>query len=214
MFLNQLYWDLVGFNPSGKEAEQTKMFKTVSEAQISAVKFCLDNYKTYMKDDVEDTAKVLNPDNKQAIAVEVKKTLDNKYNWYNWVVLVYNTDQEENYILYNMRKFPVGKIIVAVDYTLKAKEGLEEVGQQGELCGYGVTGFVVAAEEEESSDQILQQLLLKRRTDSLVRRRPLGHLQRRMDPFHPSPQSCFPAGLLGQDPQWQLEVGRLERNFL
>ncbi|XP_063339203.1 uncharacterized protein LOC134634074 [Pelmatolapia mariae] len=35
MVLNQLYWDLIGFNPSDKEAEQTKMFKTVSKAQIS-----------------------------------------------------------------------------------------------------------------------------------------------------------------------------------
>ncbi|XP_035769014.1 uncharacterized protein LOC118455146 [Neolamprologus brichardi] len=127
MFLNQLYWDLVGFNPSGKEAEQTKMFKNVSEAQISAVKFCLDNYKKYMEKDVEEIGKAMNPDDKTSIADQVKKALDNKYNWYNWVVLVYNTDQEQKYIYrYNMTNVPVGKITVAVDYTQKTNEERKE----------------------------------------------------------------------------------------
>lgn len=136
MFLNQLYWDLVGFNPSDKEAEQTKMLKTVSKAQISALKFCLDNYKKYMKKDVEEIGKAMNPDDKTSIADQVKKALDNKYNWYNWVVLVYNTDQEQNYIYrYNMTNVPVGKITVAVDYTQKTnEERKEEVKNQLNSC--------------------------------------------------------------------------------
>uniref|UniRef100_A0A3B4FKT7 EGF-like domain-containing protein n=1 Tax=Pundamilia nyererei TaxID=303518 RepID=A0A3B4FKT7_9CICH len=135
MFLNQLYWDLVGFNPSNKEAEQTKMLKTVSKAQISALKFCLDNYKKYMKKDVEEIGKAMNPDDKTSIADQVKKALDNKYNWYNWVVLVYNTDQEQNYIYrYNMTNVPVGKITVAVDYTQKTNEERKEVKNQLNSC--------------------------------------------------------------------------------
>ncbi|CAI5652727.1 unnamed protein product [Oreochromis niloticus] len=134
--LNQLYWDLIGFNPSDKEAEQTKMFKTVSKAQISAVKFCLDNYKKYMKKDMEEIGKAMNPDDKTSIADQVKKALDKKYNWYNWVVLVYNTDQEQKYIYrYNMTNVPVGKITVAVDYTQKTnEERKEEVKNQLTSC--------------------------------------------------------------------------------
>ncbi|XP_050924542.1 uncharacterized protein LOC127140815 isoform X2 [Lates calcarifer] len=150
MFLNQLYWDLVGFNPSGKEAEQTQMFKTVSKAQISAVKFCLDNYKKYMEKDVEEIGKAMNPDDKTAIAAQVKKALDNKYNWYNWVVLVYNTDQEQKYIYrYSMTNVPVGKITVAVGYTQKTnEERKEEVKNQLISCyqerwsGWGRTASV------------------------------------------------------------------------
>ncbi|XP_050924625.1 SE-cephalotoxin-like [Lates calcarifer] len=135
MVLNQLYWNLVGFNPSGKEAEQTQMFKTVSKAQISAVKFCLDNYNKYMKDDVEDIAKVLNPDNKQAIADQVKKALDKKYNWYNWVVLVHQTGPTKSHTFYNMENIPVGKITVAVGYTQKANiEKKEEVIKELSSC--------------------------------------------------------------------------------
>ncbi|CAI5652723.1 unnamed protein product [Oreochromis niloticus] len=70
MVLNQLFWNLVGFNPSGKEAEQTQMFKNVSEAQISAVKFCRKNYTQYMEKDVEEIGKAMNPDDKQAIAYQ------------------------------------------------------------------------------------------------------------------------------------------------
>uniref|UniRef100_A0A4W6G4V4 EGF-like domain-containing protein n=1 Tax=Lates calcarifer TaxID=8187 RepID=A0A4W6G4V4_LATCA len=122
MVLNQLYWNLVGFNPSGKEAEQIQMFKNVSEAQISAVKFCRNNYTQYMEKDVEEISKAMNPDNKQAIAYQVKKALDEKYNWYNWVVLVYNTDQVGYHIFYNMKELPAGKITVAVGYTQKTEE--------------------------------------------------------------------------------------------
>ncbi|CAI5652728.1 unnamed protein product [Oreochromis niloticus] len=126
MVLNQLYWNLIGFNPSDKEAEQTKMFKTVSEAQISAVKFCLYNYKEYMEKDVEEISKAMNPDNKQAVADQVKKALDKKYNWYNWVVLVHDTGNDKKHIFYNMQDIPVGKITVAVGYTQKTKEEKKE----------------------------------------------------------------------------------------
>lgn len=122
MVLNQLYWNLVGFNPSGKEAEQTKMFKNVSEAQISAVKFCRKNYTQYMEKDVEEISKAMNLDDKQAIAYQVKKALDEKYNWYNWVVLVYSTDRAGDHMFYNMKEVPTGKITVAVGYTQKTEE--------------------------------------------------------------------------------------------
>ncbi|XP_063339189.1 cephalotoxin-like protein [Pelmatolapia mariae] len=136
MVLNQLYWDLIGFSSSRKQAVQTEMFKTVSEAQISAVKFCMKNYAQYMEKDVEEISKAMSPDNKTAIAYQVKTFLDKKYNWYNWVVLVYNTDQEQNYIYrYNMTNVPVGEITVAVDYTQKTnEERKEEVKNQLSSC--------------------------------------------------------------------------------
>lgn len=123
MVLNQFYWKLIGFDLLDKTAEHTQMFKIVYTAQIAAVNFCLDNYERYMKDDVVEISKALSPDNKTAIADQVKRALDNKYYWYNWVVLVYNSNQDNYYILYDLTKILVDNTItIAVGITLKAEE--------------------------------------------------------------------------------------------
>ncbi|XP_028456296.1 SE-cephalotoxin-like [Perca flavescens] len=123
MVLNQFYWKLIGLDSSGIEAEHTQMFNNVYAAQKSALKAkCLDNYEHYLKEDVVEISKGLSADDKRAIAVHVKEFLDKKYFWYNWVVLVYNTDQDNRHEIYNMTKIPVGTITVALDYTQKAEE--------------------------------------------------------------------------------------------
>uniref|UniRef100_A0A8C9Y1V0 EGF-like domain-containing protein n=1 Tax=Sander lucioperca TaxID=283035 RepID=A0A8C9Y1V0_SANLU len=122
MVLNQFYWKLIGLDSSGIEAKHTKMFKNVSRDQISALDYCLTNHMEYVKEDVKEIRKGLSADNKQAIADKVKEFLDNKYNWYNWVVLVYNTDQADYYILYDLTKIIEDTITVAVGYTLKSEE--------------------------------------------------------------------------------------------
>ncbi|XP_035852930.1 SE-cephalotoxin-like [Sander lucioperca] len=135
MVLNQFYWKLIGLDSSGIEAKHTQMFKNVYEAQISALKYCLTNHMEYVKEDVKEISKGLSADNKQAIADEVKKALDKKYNWYNWVVLVYNTDKHTSHELYNMTKIPVGTITVSVDYTQKAEEiSKEQVKNNLDKC--------------------------------------------------------------------------------
>ncbi|XP_063339169.1 SE-cephalotoxin-like [Pelmatolapia mariae] len=127
MVLNQLYWDLIGFSSSRKQAVQTEMFKTVSAAQISAVKFCMKNYTQYMEKDMKEISNEMSSDNKTAIAYQVKTFLDKKYNWYNWVVLAFNTNQKSNFILYDMKEFHSAKVIVAVSPTLKADKLLEDI---------------------------------------------------------------------------------------
>ncbi|XP_028456355.1 SE-cephalotoxin-like [Perca flavescens] len=122
LVLNQFYWKLIGLDSSGKEAEHTQMFKNVYRAQISALNYCLTNHMQYVKEDVVEIRKGFSADNKEAIADEVKKVLDKKYNWYNWVVLVYNTAQADYYILYNLTKITEDTITVAVGYTLIAEE--------------------------------------------------------------------------------------------
>ncbi|XP_078125794.1 uncharacterized protein LOC144530194 [Sander vitreus] len=121
MVLNQFYWKLIGLDSSGIEAKHTQMFKNVYEAQKSALEYCLTNHMEYVKEDVVEISKGLSADNKQAIADKVKKALDKKYNWYNWVVLVYNTNQADYYILYNLTKITEDTpLTVAVGYTLIA----------------------------------------------------------------------------------------------
>ncbi|KAF3698259.1 Cephalotoxin-like protein [Channa argus] len=94
LVLNEFYWKLIGVNSTGKEAEHTQMLRNIYKAQISTVDYCLNNYEKYMKEDVAEIAKALSPDNKQIIAEEVKEALDKKYNWYNWVVVVYDTSTD------------------------------------------------------------------------------------------------------------------------
>ncbi|KAI4903725.1 hypothetical protein NFI96_004378 [Prochilodus magdalenae] len=126
MVLNQIYWKLIGFNTTGKEAEHAQMFKNVYEAQWAVVESCK-NSEPYVTDDVERIAKE-SPGDKEAIARKLKTTLDEKYSWYNWVVLVYEKSNEDGKYIYTygMIKIPVAdKIIVAVDYTRKSDEGRE-----------------------------------------------------------------------------------------
>ncbi|XP_030263731.1 uncharacterized protein LOC115575655 [Sparus aurata] len=125
--LNEAYWKLIGVRTSTKEAEHVRMFKNVYKAQRSAVDFCLNNAEHYMKKDVEEISKALSHDNKQAVAEEVKKKLDEKYDWYNWVVLVYNTGEDANYMLYNLTKIPVGTITIAVGFTRKGIQENEKI---------------------------------------------------------------------------------------
>lgn len=118
MVLNEVYWKLIGFDSSSKEADYAQMFKSVYKAQSAVVDFCLEHYEQYMRDDVEEIARQLSPDNKKQIADQVKNALDKKYSWYSWVVLVYDADQDKKHKLYKMIKFPMETIVVAVSYTL------------------------------------------------------------------------------------------------
>ncbi|KAK2894331.1 hypothetical protein Q8A73_016815 [Channa argus] len=136
VILNEFYWKLIGFKSSDKKSEHSQIFKNVYEAQTSSVEFCQNNYKHYMRKDVEEIAKALSPDDKPTIAVKVKEALDEKYNWFNWVVLVYDTDQDGQYVAVDITKIPMGKISVAVGATLKVKhiEAEETVKQRASEC--------------------------------------------------------------------------------
>lgn len=122
--LNEFYWRLIGFNQPNTEAKNAQMFNSVYRAQLFSVQYCLDNYREYMMQDVREISQALSPHNKTAIAVQVKKALDKKYDWYKWVVVVYNTEKEKEHSLYRdqILSIPVGKISVAVGHTLKGQE--------------------------------------------------------------------------------------------
>ncbi|KAL3986454.1 NLR family CARD domain-containing protein 3 [Sarotherodon galilaeus] len=159
MLINQFYWKLLGLNTAAKEAEHTQMFKKVSEAQISAVQFCLTNYEQFMKNDVIETAKALSANNKQAIAVQVKAVLDQKYNWYSWVVMVYDTDTDTTYAFYNMTKIPVDSVTVAVGYTLKEEQDTKAAAVVKELDSCNPEPYHFYTVPETDCDHIAQNIL-------------------------------------------------------
>ena len=98
------------------------MFHKVYIAQFSAMEFCLKNYEEYMLNDVKEIIKKISLDDKRAVADQVKKDLDKKYNWYNWVVLVYDPNQDANHILYDVKKVPEEKITLGLGHTNKRLE--------------------------------------------------------------------------------------------
>ncbi|XP_073351051.1 uncharacterized protein [Pagrus major] len=151
MVLNEAYWKLIGVKTSTKEAEHVQMFKKVYKAQISAVDFCLNNTEYYMKKDVEEISKALSPDNKQAVAAEVKKKLDEKYDWYNWVVLVYDTADDDSYMPYELTKIPVGTITIAVGYTRKASVVYRRENIQEEVINKYFEGKTCAVRDDLSA---------------------------------------------------------------
>ncbi|XP_029996230.1 uncharacterized protein LOC115423517 [Sphaeramia orbicularis] len=126
MVLNQLYWKLIGFSSSGQQDKHNRMFKNVFKAQNDALQFCLDNFEQYLVKDVEEVSKRFTKDQTQDIADMVQKTLDEKHFWYKWAVVVYEKNNEDNYKLVDMRRVPVGDVVVAVGYTHKETNTYED----------------------------------------------------------------------------------------
>ncbi|XP_062387342.1 SE-cephalotoxin-like [Sardina pilchardus] len=123
MVLQQFYNRKRGLNALDIETSLAQQFKTVFEAQKATLEYCENNYEKYLRDDVEQIARELHLDEKKAIAEKVKRNLDEKYSWYNWVVFVCTKDdlEKKNVILFNPIAITIDNIIVAVFYTLKAE---------------------------------------------------------------------------------------------
>ncbi|XP_032443520.1 uncharacterized protein LOC116735621 [Xiphophorus hellerii] len=119
MVLTQFYWKLTDVNTKSKEAEHVQMFKKVSEAQLSAVEFCLNNYKQYLEKDVDEIIKDHSSD-EASLAAKVKQALDDKYSWYSWVVVVFDSSQSKNHKLYTEFTFTTDKFVVGISSTVKA----------------------------------------------------------------------------------------------
>ncbi|XP_043956341.1 uncharacterized protein LOC122822048 [Gambusia affinis] len=119
MVLTQFYWKLTGVNTNGKEAEHVQMFKKVSEAQLSAVDFCLNNYRQYLEKDVEELITDSRSD-EASLARKVKQALDLKYSWYNWVVVVFDSSQSKNHKLHTEFTFTTSQFVVGISSTIKA----------------------------------------------------------------------------------------------
>ncbi|XP_029932977.1 SE-cephalotoxin-like [Myripristis murdjan] len=119
MVLNQFYWSLMGFDTSVKAAEHTSMMKQVVRAQKNALNYCLNNYEEYMKKDVVEISKAQSYGNNTQTAIKIKNALDKKYFWYNWVVVVYDTEQRYPDETSGFTvKITVGKITAAVGFTI------------------------------------------------------------------------------------------------
>ena len=133
--LNKVYWKMIGLNPPNTEAKHTKMFKNVYQAQKSIFELCMVNYDEYVKSDAQEISAALSPDDKTDIAVKVKTALDKKYDWYNWVVLVYNTEDNDYYTLNSLTKVHVGKVTVAVGNIQKGDaERKDEIMNAAKKC--------------------------------------------------------------------------------
>ncbi|XP_047212508.1 SE-cephalotoxin-like [Girardinichthys multiradiatus] len=130
MVLNEFYWRLIGFNTTTKEDKHVQMFKKVSEAQLAAIDYCLLNYEDYMKKDVVETVKGLSTDDKQAIALKVKEVLDQKYNWYSWVVVVYNKANKDNHIVLEATEIDAGDTIVLVRFVRDGDMKFQDHGKR------------------------------------------------------------------------------------
>ncbi|XP_029933843.1 SE-cephalotoxin-like [Myripristis murdjan] len=117
MFLNQVYWSLMGFDPSVKAAEYASMLKKIISAEKEAVNYCKSNYKKYVKMDVVEISKKYSYSNKEEIARQIKWALDKKYFWYSWVVVVYDTKQDYPDKTDGFTVIPMEKITVAVGET-------------------------------------------------------------------------------------------------
>ncbi|XP_061576481.1 uncharacterized protein LOC133442489 [Cololabis saira] len=128
MILNQAYLKLT--HQSSPDAQLVDKLKKLYEIQKNTFSECYNSYEKQMETDVEEIAKSLSPDDKMGIATQVKAHLDDKYGWYNWLVVVYNTKDDKKHQIYDMTKINANTVTVAVTYTLKVSPAEEEsVGQ-------------------------------------------------------------------------------------
>ncbi|XP_029933226.1 SE-cephalotoxin-like [Myripristis murdjan] len=117
MFLNQVYWSLMGFNTSVKAAEYTSMMKKIVNAEKEAVNYCKTNYMEFVKMEVVEISKKYSKSDKKEIAEQIKWALDKKYFWYSWVVVVYDTEQDYPDKTDGFTVIPMKEITVAVGRT-------------------------------------------------------------------------------------------------
>ncbi|XP_061602770.1 uncharacterized protein LOC133464667 [Cololabis saira] len=127
MILNQAYLKLTHQSSPGDHTELVNRLKKLYEIQKKRFHECLDSYEKQMETDVVEIAKSRSPDDKMGIAKQVHAHLVDKYGWYNWQVLVYNTKDDKKHRIYNMRKIIANTVTVAVTYTLKVSPAEEEI---------------------------------------------------------------------------------------
>lgn len=122
--LHNFYWNLIGYKTTDKLEEDKKMFKNIFSAQSKVVDSCLEDHMDYVKEDVVEKAKLVSYDNLQGIADKVKGFLDNKYDFYKWVVLAYKSSKETYKFLEvfdTMTKIPIDNdLTIAIAYIQKA----------------------------------------------------------------------------------------------
>ncbi|XP_061603001.1 uncharacterized protein LOC133464832 [Cololabis saira] len=127
MILNQAYLKLSHQSSPGDHTELVNKLKKLYEIQKKRFHECYDSYEKQMETDVVEIAKSRSPDDKMGIAKQVHAHLDDKYDWYNWQVVVYNTKDDKKHRIYNMRKINANTVTVAVTYTLKVSPAEEEI---------------------------------------------------------------------------------------
>lgn len=142
--LSNIYWKLMGFDMS--KNDYASVFRNVHKVQSETVDYCLNNFMQYVRDDVMEIAKRFSPEEKQVIANEAKRFLDDKYSWYEWVVAVYEkSDEGEKIRPGNIIEIPIDSTnIVAVKYI---PEDIRKVS-------YGKTGTPTI--HDERKEAILQ----------------------------------------------------------
>ncbi|KAG9335377.1 hypothetical protein JZ751_005299 [Albula glossodonta] len=125
LLLNQIYYDLRGFNANAKAKESADLFLQAIRANVGALRSCIENYVEYMKADVTELSKAQADDSNTDLAVKIKKALDKKYYWYDWIVVVFKTEEKDKHTFINFEKIPVDEITVAVGHMLPREEEVE-----------------------------------------------------------------------------------------
>uniref|UniRef100_UPI003AAB66D7 uncharacterized protein n=1 Tax=Centroberyx gerrardi TaxID=166262 RepID=UPI003AAB66D7 len=96
MVLNQLYYKLKGYKADAKAAENVYQFEQVLKAQKDAVMSCADKYE-YIEPAVREISKSLTLEVNTESATQIKEKLDEKYNSYNWIVVIFKTADQDNH---------------------------------------------------------------------------------------------------------------------
>lgn len=120
--MNLVYYTLKGFQTDSLAKKATIEFQTASEAIQNAGRSCFNNYKMYMKDDVQAIGTAQSLDHSQ-LAKEIKIFLDVKYDWYDWIVVGFLTkDKNHKQFHSSFSEFEFGEISVAVSHSLKGPQ--------------------------------------------------------------------------------------------
>uniref|UniRef100_A0A3P8Y7X4 EGF-like domain-containing protein n=1 Tax=Esox lucius TaxID=8010 RepID=A0A3P8Y7X4_ESOLU len=114
--LNLIYYKLKDFSTEAKVKESVTQYYNVTQALKKTYLYCIENFKTFMINDVKviGNSKFFEMNE---LATEVREFLNNKYNWYDWIVVVYNKDDDGSHEINFFTKIPLEKFIVAVSFS-------------------------------------------------------------------------------------------------
>ncbi|KAK1152033.1 hypothetical protein AOXY_G31934 [Acipenser oxyrinchus oxyrinchus] len=97
MQLNLYYYALKGYDGASKAQDATNKFTDVLAAVEEAMVECIDQYEGQVKEDVQEIGLQTFSTNSD-LASKIQQHLQQKFDWYDWIVIVYDNDQKDQYV--------------------------------------------------------------------------------------------------------------------
>ncbi|KAG5830016.1 hypothetical protein ANANG_G00319200 [Anguilla anguilla] len=139
--LNLHYYALKGYDGKLKAEEAVKQLSNVRAKIQDVLIECTDSFGVWAEKDVQKIGTETLPDNTH-LAFSIKEHLDNKFNWYEWTIIVHDKKDEERTYGNSINVIAQNKVVIHLLHREKGfsvNEGIktqmeQEWNSKGQLC--------------------------------------------------------------------------------